>query len=164
VSDYLSLAVEFETPEREPIAGGIGVAAATSAAAGQKGDGSVDTYVGVNLPPGDYVVQARCIPSEDRSSAPGQLPKVFTPFNVTVTGARLPVQLPPRRPQQWTVVVRGEEAHPREVSGAKCWTHGGLMLMVVESEAGFSTGWQMPEDAVESVEPVIRGSNRCEPR
>jgi hypothetical protein len=163
-SDYLSLGVEFRTPEGEPIAGGVGVRAATSANAGQRGDGSVDTYVGVNLPPGSYVVQAQCVPSEDRGNSPAALPKAFTPFNITVTGDRRAVQVPPRLPQQWTVVRRGDGAHPREVSGAKCWNYGGLVLLVVETEAGFSTTWQMPESEVASIEPVIRGSNRCTAR
>jgi hypothetical protein len=163
-SDYLYLSVEFKTPEGEPtIPGGVGVRARTSAYAGQKGDGTVDTFAGVNLPPGSYVVQAQCLPSEDRSgTAPP--PRTFTPFNVTVTGARRPVRLPPRMDKQWTLVVRGDEAHPREVSGAECWKYGGLVLLVSEGEGGFSTEWQMPESAVVSLEPVIRGSDGCAAR
>jgi len=164
-SDYLSMSVEFKTPEGQSIVpGGIGVGASTGADAGQKGDGSVDSFVGVNLPPGNYVAQAQCTVSEDRSNAPLPPPKVFTPFNISVTGDRLPVQLPLPISKQWTVVLRGDEAHPRAVSGAECWTHDGRILMVAPSEGGFSTGWQMPEGAVASVEPVIRGSNGCEAR
>ncbi len=164
-SPYLNLALELETPEGRPIvAGGVGVGAPTSAQAGQKGDGSVDAFVGVNLPPGSYVVRARCVVTEDRSNVPKPPPKVFTPFNITVTGDRLPVHLPLLMPKQWTVVLRGDEGHPQEVPGVECWRHDGRILMVWLSEAGFSTGWEVPEDAVVSVEPVIRGSNGCEAR
>jgi hypothetical protein len=159
------MSVEFKTPEGQPIvAGGIGVGSPTGADAGQKGDGSVDAFVGVNLPPGNYVAQAQCTVSEDRSNIPKPPPKVFTPFNISVTGDRLPVRLPLPISKQWTVVLRGDEAHPREVSGAECWKHDGRILLVTQSEGGFSTGWDMPEGVVASVEPVIRGSNGCEAR
>ena len=80
----------------------------TSAYAGQQGDGSVDAFVGVNLPPGSYVVQAQCVATEDRSNTPAPPPKVFTPFNITVTGDRRSVHLPLLGPKQWTVVMRGD--------------------------------------------------------
>jgi len=164
-SDYLDLGLEFKTPEgQRTVPGGVGVGASTGASSGQKGDGSVDTFVGVNLPPGNYVVQAQCFAVEDRSNPPHPPPKVFTPFNLNVTGDRQPVRLPLPMLKQWTVVLRRDETHPVEVNGAECWKHGGLILMVSRSEGGFSTTWQMPEYAVVSVEPVIRGSNGCEAR
>ena len=77
-----------------------------------------------------------------------------------MTGSRVHLPLPV--PKQWTVVLRGDETHPFEVSGAECWKHGGLILMGWQGEGGFSTMWQISEAAVVSVEPVIRGSNGCE--
>jgi hypothetical protein len=154
-SDYVSLSLAFATPEGQPV--GAGISASTSTWAGQKGDGSVSALAGVNLPPGNYVVQAQCV--VERTPPP----KVFTPFNITVTGDRVPTPLPPIPPKEWRVVLRGDEAHPRVVSGAECWKHDGRIVMVNRGEGGFSSTFEMPEDAVVSAEPVIR-STHCEAR
>jgi hypothetical protein len=152
-SDYISLVLPCEAEGDSTGSGDdVGVGASTSTFSGQGGDGSVDALVAVNLDPGTYVVRPQC--RVERTPPP----RVFAPFNITVTGPRSRAM---RLAKQWMVVVRGAESHPVSVSASECWRHDGRDVLVVQTSGGFSNVFDMPAADVASIKPVITGSSGC---
>jgi hypothetical protein len=83
---------------------------------------------------------------------------LFASFNVTVTGPKARER---GYPKEWRVVVRADEAAPRSIFSSDCWRHDGRVVLVDQAEGGWSNTFDMAEDEVVSVEPVIAGSEGC---